>query len=111
LKRKSTATGFLFCIFDLEYFIGVQSSEPLHGKMIPTSCLFRSRFACAPKMRERHQLFLRLRLVSKEFNHPALQTKIEQHFGGFFHSSPANMNKGFYANHDPYKQEVGFIFA
>jgi hypothetical protein len=23
--------------------------------------------------------------MSKEFQHPALQTKIEQHFGGFFH--------------------------
>jgi hypothetical protein len=36
-------------------------------------------------MRERHQLFFRLRLVSKEFQHPAIQTKIEQHFGRFFH--------------------------
>jgi hypothetical protein len=33
----------------------------------------------------RHQLFFELRLVSKEFQHPAIQTKIEQHFGGFFH--------------------------
>jgi hypothetical protein len=39
----------------------------------------------APKMQERHQLFFGLRLVSKEFIHPAIQTKIEQHFGGFFH--------------------------
>jgi hypothetical protein len=23
--------------------------------------------------------------MSKEFQHPAIQTKIEQHFGGFFH--------------------------
>jgi hypothetical protein len=38
----------------------------------------------APKMRERHQLFFGLGLVSKEFQHPAIQTKIEQHFGGFF---------------------------
>jgi hypothetical protein len=36
-------------------------------------------------MRERHQLFFGLQLVSKEFQHPATQTKIEQHFGGFFH--------------------------
>jgi hypothetical protein len=35
-------------------------------------------------MREIHQLF-RLRLVSKEFQHPTIQTKLEQHFGGFFH--------------------------
>jgi hypothetical protein len=31
-------------------------------------------------MRERHQLFFGLWLVSKEFQHPAIQTKIEQHF-------------------------------
>jgi hypothetical protein len=36
-------------------------------------------------MREKYQLFFGLRLVSKEFQHPAIQTKIEQHFGGFFH--------------------------
>jgi hypothetical protein len=47
LKRASTAVGFLFFIFDLEYFIRVQSFEPLHAKMNPTSCLFGSRFVCA----------------------------------------------------------------
>ncbi len=36
---------FLFFIFDLEYLIRVQSSEPLHAKMNPTSCLLGSRFA------------------------------------------------------------------
>jgi hypothetical protein len=36
-------------------------------------------------MRERYQLFFGLRLVSKEFHHSAIQTKIELHFGGFFH--------------------------
>jgi hypothetical protein len=40
---------------------------------------------CDPKLRERHQLIFELRLVSKEFQHPAIQTKIEQHFGGFVH--------------------------
>ena len=34
-----------FFIFDLEYYIRVQSSEPLHAKMNPTSCLLGSRFA------------------------------------------------------------------
>jgi hypothetical protein len=34
----------------------------------------------APKMRERHQLFFGLRLVSKEFQHPAIQTKMEHNF-------------------------------
>jgi hypothetical protein len=36
-------------------------------------------------MREGQQLFLGLRLVSKEFHHSANQTKIEENFGGFFH--------------------------
>jgi hypothetical protein len=36
-------------------------------------------------MWERHQLFFGLRLVSKELHHSAIQTKIECHFGGFFH--------------------------
>jgi hypothetical protein len=73
----------------------VQSTEPLHAKMNPTSYLFGSPFACAqtaicpqnraPKMRETHQLFFGLRLMSKEFHHPAIQTKIEQHFGEYFH--------------------------
>jgi hypothetical protein len=39
----------------------------------------------APKMRERYQLFFGLRLVSKEFHHSAIQTKLELHFGEFFH--------------------------
>jgi hypothetical protein len=38
---------FIFFIFDLEFLIRVQSSEPLHAKMNPTSCFFGSRFACA----------------------------------------------------------------
>jgi hypothetical protein len=38
-----------------------------------------------PKMRERHQLFFELQLLSKEFQHPAVQTKIEQPFSGLFH--------------------------
>jgi hypothetical protein len=36
-------------------------------------------------MRESQQLFLGLRLVSKELHHSAIQTKIEENFGGFFH--------------------------
>jgi hypothetical protein len=39
--------------------------------------------------------------VSKEFQHPAIQTKIEQHFGGFFHKIKVSQPVGFYANPDP----------
>jgi hypothetical protein len=38
----------------------------------------------APKIREGHQLFFGLRRKSEELQHSAIQTKIEQHFGGFF---------------------------
>jgi hypothetical protein len=36
-------------------------------------------------MREKYQLFFGLQPMSKEFHHSAIQTKIELHFGGFFH--------------------------
>jgi hypothetical protein len=64
-------------------------------------------------MRERHQLFFGLRLVSEELHHSAIQTNIEQHWRIFSSnkSVPANRKKRFYANRDPNKQEVGFIFA
>jgi hypothetical protein len=64
-------------------------------------------------MWEKHKLFFRLWLVSKEFQDPAIQTKIEQHFGGFFHQIKVRQpfrKTGFYTNRDPNKQEVGFIF-
>jgi hypothetical protein len=41
----SSAIGFWFFNFTLEYLKRLQSSEPLHTKMNPTSCLFGSRFA------------------------------------------------------------------
>jgi hypothetical protein len=47
-----------------------------------------------PKMRERHQLFFGWRLVSKEFQQPAIQTKIEQHFGGFIHQMKVRLSIG-----------------
>jgi hypothetical protein len=34
---------------------------------------------------ESNQLFFGLRLVCKKFQHSATRTKIELHFGGFFH--------------------------
>ncbi len=47
LEKDINRYRFLFFIFDLGYLIRVQSSEPLHAKMNPTSYLFGSRFACA----------------------------------------------------------------
>jgi hypothetical protein len=59
-------------------------------------------------MPESQKLFFGLPLVSRifeEFQHPAIQTKIVQPFGGFFFSTnksaPANKKQGFYTNRDP----------
>jgi hypothetical protein len=75
--------------------IRVQSSEPLHAKVNPTSYFLGSRFACAQtvifsaklcsKYAGETSVVFGLRLVSKEFQHPTIQTKIEQRFSGFFH--------------------------
>jgi hypothetical protein len=48
LKRTSTDIGFGFCNFTPELLKRLQSSEPLHAKINPTSFLFRSRFALNP---------------------------------------------------------------
>jgi hypothetical protein len=50
------------------------SKEETLPESAPTSC---------PPLKN-HQLFFGLWLISKEFQHPAIQTKIEQHFGGCF---------------------------
>ncbi len=94
LKRTSIAKGFLFFIFYFEYLIRIQVLSRFMQKWIQP-CLFGSLFAWAQtaifstescsKMQARHQLFFGLQLVSKEFWHPAIQTKIVQHFCWFFH--------------------------
>jgi hypothetical protein len=95
LIRTSTAIGFLVFIFDLVYLIRVQSSEQLHAKINPTSCLFVSRFACAqtaiffaePCSKNAGETSIVLWIMAREKIVPTSrnQTKIEQHFGGFFH--------------------------
>jgi hypothetical protein len=66
-------------------------------------------------MRERHQLSFGLRLESEEIHHSAIRTKKELDFGGFFHQvsmrQPIGRQDSVYANREPNKQEVGFIFA
>jgi hypothetical protein len=64
-------------------------------------------------MRERHQLFFGLQLESEELHHSAIQTKKSWTLVDFSssNSAPANRKTGFYANREPNKQEVGFIFA
>jgi hypothetical protein len=55
---------------------------------------------CAPKMRERHQLFFGLRLLSKEFQHPQSKPKYSSTLADFSSnkSAPANRKTGFNAN-------------
>jgi hypothetical protein len=87
--------GFLFFYFTLEYLKRLQSSEPLHANMNPTSYLFGSPFSCAqtaifsaeqcPKNAGETSIVIWITAREKKFKHPAIQTKIEQHFGGFFH--------------------------
>jgi hypothetical protein len=45
-------------------------------------------------MGERHQLFFELQILSKEFQYPAVQTKIEQPFSGCFHQKKAHQPIG-----------------
>ncbi len=64
------------------------SSEPIRAKRPLILLLVRITIFFAEKcskMRKRYQLFFGMRLVSKEFHHSAIKTKIEQKFGGFFH--------------------------
>jgi hypothetical protein len=62
-------------------------------KGLQSSCLFGSRFACAqaaifsakPYSINARDTKIGLRLECEELHHSAILTKIEQHFGGFFH--------------------------
>jgi hypothetical protein len=124
LKRTSTASGFLFFIFDLEYLIRVHSSEPLRAKMNPTFCLFGSQFACAqtaifsaePCSITAGEKSVVLWITAREQRTPIScdpnqnRAELWQIFSSN-KSVPANRKTGFYANRDPNKQEVGFIFA
>jgi hypothetical protein len=111
---------YLYLILNV---IRVQSSEPLHAKMNPTSCLFGSQFACAQtaifsaklcsKNAGETSIVLWITLVSKKIPTPAVQTKIHSVLWRIFSankSAPANRKTGFYANCDPNKQKVGLIF-
>jgi hypothetical protein len=47
LEKDINRYRFFIFKFFLESLIRVQSSDPFHAKMNPTSCLFGSQFACA----------------------------------------------------------------
>ena len=68
-------------------------------------------------MRESQQLSFGGRLVLRifdKFHHPAIQSKIVQHVGGFFHQIKVRQTKGRHSiqtDRVPKKQEVGDIFV
>jgi hypothetical protein len=124
LEKDINPDRFLFFIFDLDYLIRVQGSEPLHAKMNPTSCFFGSRFACAqtaifshePCSKHAGEKSIVLWITACEFLIPTsrIPNQNRASLWGIFSSNkiaPANRKTGFYANRDPNKQEVGFIFA
>jgi hypothetical protein len=95
--KKTPLYRFFIFIFGFEYLKRLQNSELLHTKMHLTlllvgitGCMGKTVIFSAelcPKMRESQHLFLGLWLVRRkvyeETQQSAIQTKIEQHFGGF----------------------------
>ncbi len=68
----------------------------------------------APKMPQSQQLFFGLRLLNRIFQHPAIQTKIVQPFGGFFQKIKVRQPIGRKVSIKPWSKpvgEVGFIFV
>jgi hypothetical protein len=88
----------MFLIFEFQFWILKTTSKfwaaPCKKASNPPACSVHGLHllkplsfspSCVQKMRGRYQLFFGLRLVSKAFHHSAIQTKIELHFGIFFH--------------------------
>ncbi len=75
----------------------LQSPKPLHAELNPilllvritvcmcSSCYLFRQTAVLHKCGRGINCSFGLRLISKELHHSAIQTKIESHFGGFFH--------------------------
>ncbi len=121
MKRTSTAIWFRFFTFTFEYLIRLQSSEPLHTKINPTSCLFGSRFVQNPyfqlagallfveKIRQRAVLFwFGLRDVGIFYSRAVIQSTIVD-FPAFLEHGSAKKIVLAHTSRDLNKQEVGFI--
>jgi hypothetical protein len=124
LKRTSTAIGFWFFNFTLEYLKRLQSSEPLHAKMNPNFCLFRSRFAknlvfllagallFDEKISQCAALFwFGLQDVGILCSCAVLQIIIDVSPAFLEHGLAEKIAVRAHANRDLNKQEVEFIFA
>jgi hypothetical protein len=91
--------------------------------MNPTSCLFGSRFACSqttifssePCSKNAGETSIVLWIMARESRIPTSgnPNQIRAALWRIFSSNksaPANRKTGFYANRDPNKQEVGYLF-
>jgi hypothetical protein len=82
LKRTSTAISFKFFNYTLEYLKRLQSSEPLHAKINPTSCLS---FLFDEKIRQSASLFwFGLRNVRILYSQAVIQRCLSCIFGAPF---------------------------
>ncbi len=122
LKKSSTTIGFWFFNFSYEFLKKLWSSEPLHSKINPTSCLFGSWFVYLGTNRNLFhrtviqkclKLFFGLRLVRRIFQdrNPNQNRGALWRFFSTNKSAPANGKKRLCTNRDPNKQEVGFFFV
>ncbi len=95
LEKDINCYWFFIFYFWSWIFDKSSSSELLHAKMNPTSCLFGSQFACAQTA-----IFFRWTVLQKcrrDINssnqHPAIHTKIKQNFSRFFHQIKERQSK------------------
>jgi hypothetical protein len=120
-KRTSTATGFEFFYFTLEYFKRLQSPEPLHAELNPilllvriTVCICSSRYLFRQTVFHKCGRGINCSLgcgLHPSFRNPHLNRVPLWWIFLSNKSAPANGKTGFYATRDPNKQEVGFNFA
>ncbi len=117
--KGSTAIGFLFFTFwswifdkNSKFYI----SRFMQKWIQPPACLDQGLHGLkpgsfppnhSPKLWERHQLFFGLRLMSKEFQHSANQTKIEQHLVHFLHQIKVRQPIGRRILCKPWSEQAG----
>jgi hypothetical protein len=78
---------YVFNYFTLEYFRRLQSPAPLHAELNPIlllRCAQAAIFFAKPYSINAGEASIVL-WVAACIHHSAIQTKIERHFGGFFH--------------------------
>ena len=118
IHSDTTAVCFIFYFFYFEYFIRVQSSEPLHAKRPLILLLVRFTAAQAviffakPYSINAGVTSIVLWIAAWEwrtssFRNPNQNRAALWRIFSLNESAPANRKTGFYADRDPNKQEVG----